>query len=236
MEQSEIVAAAAAAVTGDGVKGASATASVRGQLSSASARGLLRMPDLVVSADTVVESPLGEILEKPEAGPEAHAAMLRSLSGAAHRVHTGVALVLPSPGREAAARLSRELAATPAPASEEDEPEPAPGSTGPCLKHTVLTPEGWLVRTFAVTTRVRFAPLSDEAIRAYVASGQGDGKAGGYGIQNSASSFVSELVGDYFSVVGFPLHAFSVELAELIEGRLLELDVAAVAARAGVAS
>jgi predicted house-cleaning NTP pyrophosphatase (Maf/HAM1 superfamily) len=254
MEQADILALATAAASGragKGVTGASPTASVRGlgELSRDGGGGdeqrrLLRMPDLVVSADTVVESPTGEILEKPEDGPEAHAAMLRSLSGAAHRVHTGVALVLPSPGGRASADLARQLAATPAPPAE-DEPEPAPGSTGPCLKGTVLTPEGWLVRTFAVTTRVRFAPLSEAAIAAYVASGEGDGKAGGYGIQNSASAFVSELVGDYFSVVGFPLHAFSVELAELIEGRLLELvgddregeeGAVAAAAKAAVAS
>jgi septum formation protein len=238
MEHAEIAAAAAAAAaTGSsdqamttGVSGVTPTASIRA-LSSVSddetgsalpLATLLALPDLVVSADTVVESPSGEILEKPESDAH-HADMLRSLSGAAHRVHTGVALVVPRPGAAAAEALLRERRG----GGEAEQPQPPQrydeGFTGACLKDTSLTPEGWLVRTFAVTTRVRFADLSDKAIDAYIRSGDGAGKAGGYGIQGKASAFVQELCGDYFSVVGFPLHAFSAEVSELIEGGALEL-------------
>jgi septum formation protein len=161
-------------------------------------------------------------LEKPESDAH-HAQMLRSLSGAAHRVHTGVALVVPRPGAAAAEALLRERRGGEAAAEQPPQPKYDEGFTGACLKDTSLTPEGWLVRTFAVTTRVRFADLSDKAIDAYVRSGDGAGKAGGYGIQGKASAFVQELCGDYFSVVGFPLHAFSAEVSELIEGGALEL-------------
>jgi len=50
-------------------------------------------PDLLIGSDTVVEHG-GRILEKPADAEEA-ARVLRSLSGARHRVHSGVALVLP---------------------------------------------------------------------------------------------------------------------------------------------
>lgn len=52
-------------------------------------------PDVVVGADTVVESPSGQVLEKPKDVEEAKR-MLRSLSGRSHRVHTGVAIVAPN--------------------------------------------------------------------------------------------------------------------------------------------
>lgn len=43
-------------------------------------------------------------------------------------------------------------------------------------------------------------------------------KAGGYGIQGLASSFVKSIDGCYFNVVGFPVHRFTKELLALIQG------------------
>ncbi len=54
-------------------------------------------------------------------------------------------------------------------------------------------------------TDVRFRPLGDEEISAYVASGEPMDKAGAYGIQGRASIFVESLHGDYFNVMGLPL-------------------------------
>jgi septum formation protein len=60
-----------------------------------------------------------------------------------------------------------------------------------------------------VTTRVRFAPLNEAVIDDYVASGDGLDKAGAYGIQGYGATLVAAVDGDYFTVVGFPLHAFA---------------------------
>lgn len=59
--------------------------------------------------------------------------------------------------------------------------------------------------TYAVCTRIRFRRLSDEQIQAYVASGEGMDKAGGYAIQGTAGAFVKTIRKDYFNVVGLPL-------------------------------
>ena len=79
------------------------------------------------------------------------------------------------------------------------------------------------LHSFVISTTVEFAALTEAGIAAYVASGEPFGKAGAYGIQGSAASFVRRLDGCYFSVVGFPLHAFCSELAALIESRQLAL-------------
>lgn len=54
-------------------------------------------------------------------------------------------------------------------------------------------------------TQVRFAPLTDEQIAAYVASGEHRDKAGGYAIQGRGGTFVTRVEGCYFNVVGLPL-------------------------------
>lgn len=77
-------------------------------------------------------------------------------------------------------------------------------------EHTVHT--GVAVRRGArmasevVTTRVRFLPLSEAEIAWYVASGEPDGKAGGYAIQGLASRFIDWIEGSYSNVVGLPVH------------------------------
>ncbi|MDJ0857780.1 MAG: Maf family protein [Dinoroseobacter sp.] len=56
-----------------------------------------------------------------------------------------------------------------------------------------------------VSTTLRMAHLSDVAIRAYIESGEWDGKAGGYGIQGAAGAFIPWLNGSFTGVVGLPL-------------------------------
>ena len=55
------------------------------------------------------------------------------------------------------------------------------------------------------TSKVTLAPLSRAAIAAYVASGEPFDKAGGYGIQGRAATFVTRLDGSYSGVMGLPL-------------------------------
>jgi nucleoside triphosphate pyrophosphatase len=54
-------------------------------------------------------------------------------------------------------------------------------------------------------TRVSFAPLSDDEIAAYIATGEPFDKAGGYGIQGVAGRYVTRIEGCYFNVMGLPL-------------------------------
>jgi septum formation protein len=57
-----------------------------------------------------------------------------------------------------------------------------------------------------VETRLRFRRLSREDIDAYLASGEWQGKAGGYAIQGIAGTFAVKFVGSYTNVVGLPLY------------------------------
>ena len=65
-----------------------------------------------------------------------------------------------------------------------------------------------------VLTSVVFKRLSHEEIESYLASGEWDGKAGGYAIQGRAAAFVRQINGSYSNVVGLPLF----ETAQLLQG------------------
>lgn len=85
-----------------------------------------------------------------------------------------------------------------------------------CLKllggrrHTVLSaialkaPDGALRERLSETV-VRFKPLCDEEIDAYIAGGEWHGKAGGYAIQGSAEGLIAWISGSHSGVVGLPL-------------------------------
>jgi septum formation protein len=70
-------------------------------------------------------------------------------------------------------------------------------------------------RTRLVETVVRFKRLETAEIDAYVASGEGEGKAGGYAIQGRAAAFVAFLSGSYSNVVGLPLFETAMLLGAL---------------------
>jgi septum formation protein len=101
----------------------------------------------------------------------------------------------------------------------------ADGDVERCLKllsgrrHMVLTalalkPPGKAMRTRVAATRVAFKVLSKGEIDAYVASGEGIGKAGGYAVQGRAEAFVRWINGSYSNVVGLPLY----ETISLLQG------------------
>ncbi len=78
-------------------------------------------------------------------------------------------------------------------------------------EHRVMTAfclwQGGTAETHVEQTTLRFKPLSDEEIDAYVATGSPLDKAGAYGIQDQAAVFVEGICGDYYNVMGLPLCA-----------------------------
>jgi septum formation protein len=76
--------------------------------------------------------------------------------------------------------------------------------------HRVLTAvavvrAGRVDHTISVS-RVRFERLSPATIDAYIASKEPFGKAGGYGIQGLAATFIRRIEGSYSGIMGLPLH------------------------------
>jgi len=85
--------------------------------------------------------------------------------------------------------------------------------------HRVLTgiavaAPGGRTATRLVESKVHFKRLSAADVDAYLACGEGVGKAGGYAIQGRAGALVISLQGSYSGVVGLPLH----ETANLLGG------------------
>ncbi|WGW03465.1 Maf family protein [Tropicibacter oceani] len=56
-----------------------------------------------------------------------------------------------------------------------------------------------------VVTQVKMKNISNEELNAYLASGDWQGKAGGYGIQGMAGAFIPWINGSFTAVVGLPL-------------------------------
>ncbi len=125
---------------------------------SKSGKVYLGEQDVIIAADTIVVSPDGELMGKPEDRKDA-VRMLKELQGREHRVISGICVI-----------------------------------------------RGERVETDCEVTYVAFAPMGDEVINAFVESGECDDKAGAYGVQDTAALWISGLRGDYFNVVGLPLH------------------------------
>jgi septum formation protein len=73
--------------------------------------------------------------------------------------------------------------------------------TGYCLRSGREEDRGRAV------SRVRFRPLSEAEIAAYLATGEPLDKAGAYAIQGRGAALVTEVAGSYTNVVGLPLAA-----------------------------
>jgi len=144
-------------------------------------------PDLVIGADTVVTFE-ETIYEKPIDAKDAFN-MLSKLSGQKHTVFTGVALVTPL------------------------QPTMPPDGAIPIIppsspKESV----DFVVTTFHEATDVTMTEMTDEIIQGYIETGEPFDKAGGYGIQGIGGSLIEGIRGDYFNVMGLPLHRLCKEL------------------------
>lgn len=173
--------------------------------------GSSNQPDLVIGADTVVTL-YDEIIEKPKDGEDAFD-MLKKLSGLKHTVFTGVALVTKT--KKAPSLLQRQ---------QQNESQSQVTNASPTLLKTCTLPQktegdacgkqeqNYLVTTFHESTDVTMAGLSDDVIKAYIATGEPLDKAGAYGIQALGATLVEQIKGDYYNVVGMPLHRLCREL------------------------
>jgi septum formation protein len=91
-------------------------------------------------------------------------------------------------------------------------------------RHAVITGValrwGDVERTGAEETAVVMKRVTDEAIDAYVATGEPMGKAGAYAVQEEGDRFIERMEGSYTNVVGLPL--------ELVARMLREMGIAPV--------
>lgn len=78
----------------------------------------------------------------------------------------------------------------------------------------VVTPQGRLAQRL-VTSNVTFKRLSEDEIADYAATGEGQGKAGGYAIQGYAARYIRAIGGSYSNIVGLPLFETAALLAGL---------------------
>lgn len=89
-------------------------------------------------------------------------------------------------------------------------------------EHRVLTAVavrfGERLETALSETLVRFIPLAEQDIAAYVATDEPLDKAGAYAIQGRAAAFVQHLQGSYSGVMGLPLHETALLLARIRQG------------------
>ena len=77
----------------------------------------------------------------------------------------------------------------------------------------IACPDGTVLERSEVTA-VTFAALGATAIDAYVATGEWQGRAGGYAIQGRGGAIVERIDGDYLNVVGLPVQG----LRRLVHG------------------
>ncbi|XP_065839176.1 dTTP/UTP pyrophosphatase-like isoform X2 [Oscarella lobularis] len=80
---------------------------------------------------------------------------------------------------------------------------------------------GLTLSTFHEETTVDFASITGDMIDYYVSTKEPMDKAGSYGIQGVAGSFVTAIQGDFYNVMGLPLHRTCKEILKLWDRGLL---------------
>lgn len=181
-------------------------------------------PDLVIGADTVVTL-YDEIMEKPKDEEDAFE-MLKKLSGLKHTVFTGVALVTKT---KESPQAKKQASSQPT-SLESPNTNQFSSGTQSLDQSSIATHQqqqqqhkhkqqnssndtkDYLVTTFHESTDVTMAELNDDIIKGYIATGEPFDKAGAYAIQCNGATLVEQIKGDYYNVVGMPLHRLCREL------------------------
>jgi len=91
------------------------------------------------------------------------------------------------------------------------------GRTHAVISGLCLITPGWEV-VEAAATLVTFRALTPRDLGLYVASGEWEGRAGGYAIQGLGAGLVERVEGDYLNVVGLPASLLVRLLAERFAG------------------
>lgn len=90
-------------------------------------------------------------------------------------------------------------------------------------QHQVITSVGivcgskGIEEAFCEETKVTMQPLTEQEIQDYIATGEPLDKAGSYAIQGIGARFIEGIQGDYFNVVGLPVHRLYRVLSQLIK-------------------
>jgi septum formation protein len=91
------------------------------------------------------------------------------------------------------------------------------GKTHAVVSGLCLITPGWEIVETAETL-VTFRPLTPRDLAWYIASGEWEGRAGGYAIQRRGAALVERIEGDYLNVVGLPAALLVRLLAEHFPG------------------
>jgi septum formation protein len=86
------------------------------------------------------------------------------------------------------------------------------GQTHRVLTAVAVAHQGRTVQACSASS-VRFAPMSEAYLKAYVDSGEPMGKAGAYAVQGRAAAFIERISGSYSGIMGLPLF----ETAQLLD-------------------
>jgi len=154
---------------------------------------------ILICSDTIIEYD-GHILEKPR--DKAHAMeMLNMLSNNTHIVYTAVAIYMNKNNNK---RNRQDGNSNSSDTVQE-------GEDGHQFEE-----EFQLKSHFISHSSVTFNHLSALDIESYCNTSEPYDKAGGYGIQGLGSQLISSIRGDYYTIMGLPIHKLGCELALLV--------------------
>jgi septum formation protein len=151
-------------------------------------------PDAILAAD-VDETPLSGELPLPYCRRIARAKAARAAAGPDEIVIAADTTVA----------LGRRILGKPADAGEAAAFLAALGGRRHRVITAVVVRRGAREWLRAVVSHVRMKRLSDAEMNGYLASGEWEGKAGGYAIQGRAAAFIPWIEGSHSAIVGLPL-------------------------------